>query len=174
MKIPIYQEVRLSSNDLDQDLANAPWGQGPAYILFPPSSGVEFQKMALARLKQLLLKRGIDCYFPYPIYVISTLPLGRVDFQVLPHESKLPGFFKSRRRELTAKEIPFIKKIQLLANKVVNSKVDEKMAQIQQMAIRNRELFNLTSETHFYQTIRKKLKDNEKTKRHESRSGKKP
>ena len=172
MKTPLYQEVKISTLNLDHDIEQGPWGEGPLYINFPASSDTEFQKMALARLKQHLKSKNISTFFPYPIYVISTLIKDRSEFPILASEKQLPKFFHSKRRELTSKEIPFLKKIQILAKKVQNGQVEDKLQKIKSMGEKNRQLFDLTCETYFYQTIRRKLKLNEKTKRADPNSGK--
>lgn len=155
MRIPIYEEISLEEHDLQSILAifkEKKFGQVPYYIS-TSNINLDFISEALNNISEALIILNVSALFPYPIYIISQKECLHPNLNILQSVNMLPKHFFNKIRRLKTKETSLLTKTTLIASKITNQNITEKIDTLTKIVKPQRSLYEYSKEIHFYETI---------------------
>ncbi|MBT3983266.1 MAG: hypothetical protein HOE90_18070 [Bacteriovoracaceae bacterium] len=162
MKVPVYHEIKMENKpieEIEKLIKLSPVGSSPVYISFRDADDPEDVRRAVSKISLTITSMGVNPRFPNPIYVVYNGDYKKGELPHIRHVNELPKFFFSKTKEVTSKEMHFIKKIQLNVEKMSGSLIRKQLGILNKKSEANKELFLLTRETHYYQTLLKLLEE---------------
>jgi hypothetical protein len=159
MRTPIYQKIEFpdySAATIMATLNKCGAGEVPLYWLSEIGHREELEKF-LKRLHQILDDMQINSKFPYPFYIVTDVIAEHFHFPIISKLEALPAFFNHKMRRLSSKEALMNNKCQLLAEKIRNQSIEDKMRLIQLNANYSREIHLLSEELEKIRKIAQQL-----------------
>lgn len=159
MRSPVFQKIEFNDYGVSAMMATLDkvnLGEVPVYWQSDIGHREELENF-LSRLFQLLDSMKVNPKFPYPFYIVTDLLTDHFFFPVVARVDQLPVFFNIRAQRLTAKEIVMANKCALVAEKIRNLELEEKLRLLQFNANISREINLLALELEAVQTIAKNL-----------------
>ncbi len=153
-QIPSYFDIEVTNSSIESItdlLDNAPLGDKPCVIRIAES--IKETSLVIHNIEKYLKTYNIDCNFPYPIYFISKAKINSDYIHILSHSDQLPNYFKVPNKPLNPLESELLYKVQLLTEKIKNFSPAEKFRAFNNQKKNHKELFYLTREAKFYETL---------------------
>ena len=166
MRIPIYEELLLddySKEYLLTKLSKSKVGQVPMYTSFHNISAKE-RPTAAMNIELVMKELDIHPNYPYPFYIISETPLRSITISVFDVVESLPSHYFKRAKRLKNKELALLNKTTLLAEKVINNDLYEKMEDLKEGYKGQKVLYRKSKELSFYENILNDLEKKAKAK----------
>ena len=164
IKLPFYDEIRVEKKDIEslRDIIDkSKRAKIPTYF-FIKHLEEAVQNRFLFLFFEIVKEHNFNLYFPYPIYIISSIQKRYGDKNIIFKDKKdLPIFFKKDLQKLRAKELNILKKILLNSERVTNIDEYKKMKFLKENAKKQKLLFNLTKEFNFFRNILDEKTDDE-------------
>jgi hypothetical protein len=155
MRIPIYEEICLDHHDVESILALfklKKFGQVP-YCITTISIDQDFISEALDNISKVLITLNINPQLPYPVYIINSSKRFHPHLKIIESVNLLPKHFFNKIRRLKTKEAALLSKTSLIASKITNENITEKLATLSKILKPQRKLYELSKEIHFYEKI---------------------
>lgn len=159
MRIPIFEEILVTDFEIENLIAlfrKKKVARPPMYIGLYNFSYTEtmdkIQNISLA-LKAL----DMHPYFPYPFYVITKFKILDSPVPVATNVEELPQNYFKKIKRLKTKELNLLNKGSMVAEKVANSDIYRKIRDLQNSLKGQKQLFLISKETHFYNTVLDKI-----------------
>jgi hypothetical protein len=155
MRVPVYEELFIKNTDvmsIVDVLRRSKVGKSPIYLnlnLVPHNLSVDLLETLVESLK--ILK--ISPYFPYPLYVISSIRPTHISLPFLNDESELPQHFYNKIKKLNSKELDLTHKIATLTDRISNQPIETRRKELNKAMKVQRKLYTLTKEQAFYERI---------------------
>jgi len=111
----------------------------------------------IGQVAQVLEQMKIHPLFPYPIYIICDKVQSDTRVPVAPSLKELPRHFVRKINKLKSKEASLLNKDGVLAQKVSNLDIDEKMQILKRNAELSKQLYLICRELKFYESIQNAL-----------------
>lgn len=159
IKIPIFEEISIedfSEASVRQALKTKNVGLTPYYIATGELQGQKLEE-ALDNIYQAIRNLQLTPYFPYPLYVVTEYMQYHPYLLMASSVQDLPRHFFKKSRRLKNKESALLNKNMMMASKIINDKIEEKIRIVKNRTRDQRELFDITKEADFYQRILGKL-----------------
>lgn len=158
--LPVFHELVLNNDSpkyLEQELSNFSLGGEPIAIQFDMSK----DRIAgcCKNLLEILDKKNISTYFPYPIYCIIPKSITIDGFPAMNSVKNLPAFYKKIPKKLDDKQKQAINKNGLLTTKIVNYNPQKMIKKINEYASKQRLLSNLQKNGLFLEYLIKNTED---------------
>lgn len=166
MRIPIYEELILdeySTEYLTNKLSKSKVGQVPMYVSFHDISPKE-RPTAAMNIEFVMKQLNIHPNYPYPFYIISETPLRSIIISVFDVVESLPSHYFKRAKRLKNKELALLNKSTLLAEKVINNDLYDKVEALKEGYEGQRLLYQRSKELSFYEKVLVDLEIQEKAK----------
>jgi hypothetical protein len=164
MRIPIYEELILddySEEYLRGALSKSKIGQVPMYTSFHNISAKE-RPTAAMNIELIMKELNIHPNYPYPFYIISETPLRSIIISVFDVVESLPSHYFKRAKRLKNKELALLNKTTLLAEKVINNDLYEKVNDLKEGYEGQKLLYRKSKELSFYEDVLNDLERQEK------------
>ena len=166
MKIPVFEEIVL--NELDYDHAKSTIehsriGKVPCYINLSTLKKTDLITI-IPILEKILEDLKLHSRFPYPTYLITHLPVEST-FPVVTTAKELPDHFFKKVKRPSNKELQLLNKLGLKVDKLNNLDRKKIMEQFQDTSTAQRQLYELSKELYFLETIHEHLNFKEKIKK---------
>lgn len=163
MRIPIYEEITLDNHEKEimmDILKTKEFGQVPYYISIITIKD-ELIEEAIKNISEALITLNIEPNFPYPVYVVCPKEIHHPTLNILDSVNSLPRHFFNKARRLKTKESALLSKTSLIASKIKNENISEKMSDLDKIVHPQRKLYEVTKEIYFYETILKGMEGNQ-------------
>ncbi len=162
MKIPIFEEISVNPTELDslpEKIRTRKSADCPAYFLL---KGVKLnvQLAFLNELKKVLQREGLHPFFPFPLYIVSDKLLTDDLIPIVPTVDELPRHFYSKVKRPKKEEIDILAKNAILVERLRNLDLFAKQALLNRRTS-DRELYELTRESYFYEKILEEIRREE-------------
>ncbi len=159
MKIPSYEKIELKDGEylvIKNQLSSVRTDQSPYYLDL-----TDFPKSAindiLTKIDRALEELGIKMKFPYPLFIITPLVHKFGLLRMLQRKDDLPLFFTKKTKRLRPKEQSLLNKSSLMAKKVYNQPIEEKLKSLQENLKTHKALYLLGKKVDFLEQIQKEL-----------------
>jgi hypothetical protein len=166
MKIPIFEEIILKTltvEELTLFVKDSKIGKVPTYLNLSSLKKPEMDRLII-NLEHLILENKIHPLFPYPLYIISTLPITSI-FPWARSVKELPEHYFKKIKRPNNKELQLLNKLYLKINKIQNLELYKNVSDFKNSSENQRELYNQTKELYFLENIHDELFPPAKTKR---------
>ncbi len=157
IKLPFYNEIRIEPKDISNlgtIISESKIGKVPLFFSIEELSE-NHQEKFLNFFFKFSKEEELNLYFPYPVFIISTLK--NTDFfekkLIFKKKVDLPEFYNKDLKRLRTKEINFLKKILLNSEKINNFDNQSQINFIKENGKKQKILFDLTNEFNFFQNI---------------------
>ena len=163
IKIPVFEEIVLkdfNEESLRNLIGESRVGKVPCYISLIGHSKAELEGFII-NLELILLEFNIHPQFPYPLYIVSQVPLKSICPWVRTLKD-LPDHYFKRVKRPNNKELQILNKLSLKVDKVKNLELYKIMNELNSSALSQKELFLKTKELYFLEFLNSKLFDKPK------------
>ncbi len=163
MKIPVFEVIELeevTQESVKKLIASGRIGKAPLNIVLN-TLDLEMARKAVEQLLDYLISEKISAKFPYPIYIISEVLEEHPEIEIMKTIEDVPSHFKRRVKRLTNKEQLFLNKSNSISEKLIKSQIGDINSELFKYFSKQRELFDLTKELHFYNQIFDELTNND-------------
>ena len=163
MKIPIFEEIRLSDTKVDQLrllVSESRIGAVPSYLNISNLKKEERDTLII-NLEQVILEQGIHPTFPYPLYLVSTNPVKSI-LPTVRSVKELPEHFFKKVKRPNNKELQLLNKLSLKVNKIKNLELYKIIASFKSSSTSQKELYNETKELYFLETLSSRILEKQK------------
>lgn len=160
MKLPVFEELKVPNFEIPillKALHRIGAGQLPIFVYLSAKNEAEARQQ-LDHITKALHELGVHPQIPFPIYAITEFIDVHPDIPIVPNEEELPQHFNKKSKRLKTKEQSLLNRVRIVAEKLNNQDLIKTDDSIKMEMSLHRRLYRLTRETHFYETILKKLK----------------
>ncbi len=164
MKIPIFEEIllsELSTEKLRIIVSDSRIGKVPCYINLTNLKKEEIDDLIL-NLEQITLENNLHPLFPYPLYVVTSLPINSL-FPSVKSVKDLPDHYFKKVKRPNNKELQLLNKLSLKVDKIKNLELYKILGDLKASAREQKKLYNETKELYFLEMLNSQLL--EKTKK---------
>ncbi len=166
MKIPVFEEIQLNqacdSAYIEEKFTELHVGEIPVYIRADKITREDFIE-TLPNIERAIKRMGVNPKLPYPIVILTSHIEEHHSFAIVKTEEDLLKHFNTQTKRLSKKELQILNKISLAKDKFINLFSEDSIADLQNVVKNQRELYTLSKELFFYETLKKKsLKTQEK------------
>ena len=164
MKIPIFEEILLSEmspEKLRLIVSDSRIGKVPCYLNLTSLKKEEMEKLIL-NLEQIVLENNLHPLFPYPLYIVSSIPAKSL-FPWVRTVKDLPEHYFKKVKRPNNKELQLLNKLSLKVDKIKNLELYRIINEFKDSSDSQKILYNLTKELYFFETLNSVL--NEKPKK---------
>jgi len=155
MRVPVYEELIIKNTDVMSVvdvLRKSKVGRGPTYLNL--NDIVESKTVnILNTLVEALKILKISPFFPYPLYVISSISPQHIPLPFLDNLEQLPSHFFSKIKRLNSKELDLTHKISTLTERIANQPIEARRNELKKSMKTQKKLFHLTKEQAFYERL---------------------
>ena len=158
MKIPIFEEIFLIGKDFEALKVAIPEsriGEVPCYLNLVSQNKEDIERLIL-NLEQIFLENNFHPLFPYPLYIVSTIPVKSL-FPWVRTVKDLPEHYFKKIKRPNNKEIQLLNKLYLKVSKIKNLELYKINGDFKESALNERKLYNETKELYFLETINSHL-----------------
>lgn len=158
MKIPIFEEILLSeitAEKLRIIVSDSRIGKVPSYLNLSSLKKEEIDNLII-NLEQIILDHNLHPLFPYPLYIVSPLPVKSI-FPVVRTVKDLPEHYFKKVKRPNNKELQLLNKLSLKVDKIKNLELYKIINEFKRTTHAQRKLYNETKELYFLETIHSKL-----------------
>ncbi len=163
MKIPIFEEILLNemeANKLRILVADSRIGKVPCYINLTGLSKPKIDQLILD-LEHIILEYNLHPLFPYPLYLVTTIPTKSV-FPTVRTVKDLPEHYFKKVKRPNNKELQLLNKLSLKVDKIKNLELYKILNEFRETKDSQRMLYAETKELYFLETLNAKLLDKSK------------
>lgn len=163
MKIPIFEEILLSEMTAEKlriIVSDSKIGKVPCYLNLTSLKKEEIDHLIL-NLEQIILEYNLHPFFPYPLFIVSDLPVKSI-FPWVRTVKDLPEHFFKKVKRPNNKELQLLNKLSLKVDKIKNLELYKIINQFKDSSESQRELYNVTKELYFLETLNSRLFDKPK------------
>lgn len=156
MSIPSYKQVHIKSDKKElvfDQLNQHQFGQVP-YIF--SINHLCDQNLVIHSLETYFIKNQIS-FYPYPIYIISSLENYRGPLLLRKSIHHCPSFYNQKIKQLNAKESKILQKIHLKQKNLQNIRAEDYKTYLNEYARYHKKLNHLYNEQLFYEGLIEKL-----------------
>lgn len=160
MKIPIFEEILLSemtAEKLKIIISDSRIGKVPCYLNLTNLKKEEMDTLVI-NLEQIILEHNLHPLFPYPLYIVTTLPLKSI-FPTVRTVKDLPEHYFKKIKRPNNKELQLLNKLALKVDKIKNLELYKIIDELKDSTSAQRKLYNETKELYFLETLYAKLFD---------------
>lgn len=163
MRLPVFQSIdcsEYSKPSLHEAFKRSGLGSFPLYIYLD----LKDQEKVLETLEtivDLIHEMRVNIAFPYPFYVVTPVVDSYEGLMIINNTSQLPKHFVKRIKRLKNREMTLLNKSKLILDRLNNHNLDEEMEKIKARSYQNKELYNLTKEYSFYNSILEKMRSSD-------------
>ena len=164
MKIPIYEEIlfeELSAEKLRIIVSDSRIGKVPCYLNLSTIKTDEIDNIIM-NLEQIILENNLHPFFPYPLYIISTIHIDTI-FPIVKSVKELPEHYFKKIKRPSNKELQLLNKLALKVNKIKNLEIYKILGIFKLTCLMQRNLYNETKELYFLETLSSKIFEKIKT-----------
>ncbi len=166
MKIPIFEEILLSEMTVEKMriiISDSRIGKVPCYINLTILKKEEMDEFIL-NLEQISLEHNLHPLFPYPLYIVSPLPIKSI-FPWVRTVKDLPEHYFRKVKRPNNKELQLLNKLSLKVDKIKNLELYKIINEFKDSTTSQRKLYNDTKELYFLETLHSKLFEPAKEKK---------
>jgi hypothetical protein len=166
MKIPIFEEILLSDMTVDKlkmVVLDSRIGKVPCYINLSNLTNLkkEERESLVLNLEQIILENNLHPLFPYPLYIVSDLPIRSIIPSVKAVKELPEHYFKKVKRP-NNKELQLLNKLSLKVDKIKNLELYKIINEFKGSTTSQRQLYNETKELYFLEVLNGKLFEKKK------------
>lgn len=159
-RAPSYAEVKIESYEifeLTERLKEEGISELPLYTDLSHLNAEKTEE-ALTNLGQALILLNLHPYFPYPFYAITDKVGQHDQIPVVSSYDDLPKHFNNRIKRLKQKEQLLMNKVKMKSAKLANVSLYDKIGDLRNQFVSQRELLELCQEQEFYTHLIDRLK----------------
>jgi hypothetical protein len=163
MKIPIFEEILLSemtTEKLRVIVSDSRIGKVPCYLNLTSLKKDEMERLIL-NLEQIILEHNLHPLFPYPLYIVSSIPAKSI-FPWVRTVKDLPEHYFKKIKRPNNKELQLLNKLSLKVDKIKNLELYKIINEFKDSSESQRNLYNETKELYFFETLNSRLFDKPK------------
>ncbi|MCP4912006.1 MAG: hypothetical protein GY909_02715 [Oligoflexia bacterium] len=160
MRLPVFQSIdctEYSKPSLHEAFLKSGLGSFPLYIYLDLKDKEKVLE-ALETILDLINEMKVNIKFPYPFYVVTPVVDTYEGLMVINNTSQLPKHFVKRIKRLKNREMALLNKSKLILDRLNNHNLEEDIEKIKARSYQNKELYNLTKEYSFYNSVLEKMR----------------
>lgn len=159
MRVPVYEEIKITKYDVMNVLdvmKKSRVGKAPTYIDLNDKNQDETLH-CLDIIHDALKVMKTSPVFPYPLYLITPFKDIESELPLVFNKSDLPKHFMKPVKRLTSKELNLLNKSVTLSERISNTSLSQRQAELKSGIRYYKMLYQLTKELDFYQGILENL-----------------
>lgn len=160
MKFPVIEEIILRS-DSEQQFKQLVINVDNIFspLIFNLLSLENAQARGVNLIEEFINEKNLSPYFPYPIYLLTSLKNYKGNLQILKSKNEIPKFFKIRSLKPNAKEESLITKGNMLCEKFSNFSHQESTYKIFKFNEQHKKMYLQSLEGDYLEKLIKKLRN---------------
>lgn len=164
MKIPIFEEIlisEMSAEKLRIIVSDSRIGKVPCYLNLSSLKKEEIEDL-IVNLEQIILDHNLHPLFPYPLYIVTPIPVRSI-FPMVRTVKELPEHYFKKVKRPSNKELQLLNKLSLKVDKIKNLELYKIINDFRRSSESQRKLYNETKELYFLEMLNAKLFEKEKS-----------
>lgn len=154
MKIPVFEEILLDEITIEKlriIISDSRIGKGPCYLNLSTREKTEIDAI-IGNLEQVLIENNLHPLFPYPFYIVSTIPLKTI-LPWVKSVKELPAHYSRKLKRPNNKELQLLNKLSLKVDKIKNLELYNIINDLKDSSIAQKKLYLETKELYFLEHL---------------------
>lgn len=164
MNLPIYQIIHIKNADLIDMAAmlhvDMNLHRPVAFVL--KTLSLDEQRELIGVIGNWFETHQASCGHPYPVYLVADVAEAVSVVPIVAELSRLPRFFQQKDNKVTVKEAQVLDRNHLLQREIKNTDPHAVTETLRAYGLNHKRIWFLAQETAFYESILKRLRDQEK------------